>query len=68
MKDKYFLKKEKVANLLFDLVKYLLTALVAVLLLAEKSLSMGKIFMMSIIAIFLLMAAVIITPVREEEK
>jgi hypothetical protein len=32
MGDKYFHKREKAANLLFDLVKYLLTALGATLL------------------------------------
>jgi hypothetical protein len=36
MIDKYFYKREKVANLLFDLVKYLLTALGATLLFTDK--------------------------------
>ena len=42
MVDKYFYKREKVANLLFDLVKYLLTALGATLLFTDKDLSTGQ--------------------------
>ena len=41
MADKYFYKREKVANLLFDLVKYLLTALGATLLFTDKEISIG---------------------------
>lgn len=66
MKDKYFLKKEKVANLLFDLVKYLLTTLGAMILLSEKSIKPDVVVITVLIAAIILMTAVLITPVKEE--
>jgi hypothetical protein len=66
MKDKYFLKKEKVANLLFDFVKYLLTTLSAILLLSEKALNLAAIVVTVGIAGIILIAAIFITPLKEE--
>lgn len=65
MKDRYFLKKEKIANLLFDLVKYLLTTLGAMILLSEKTVNVFSIVITLGIAVIILMTAIIITPVKE---
>jgi hypothetical protein len=66
IKDKYFLKKEKVANLLFDLVKYLLTTMGAILLLSEKPLSLNLVAVVILVAVVVFTLAVFITPVKEE--
>jgi hypothetical protein len=66
MKDKYFLKKEKLANLLFDIVKYLLTTLGAIILLAERSISPVTVTIVVVIAVIILSLAVFITPLKED--
>jgi membrane protein YdbS with pleckstrin-like domain len=66
MKDKYFLKKEKVADLLFDLVKYLLTAITAGVMLSEKPINLISVIAGGIIAIIIFIVAVRITPAKEE--
>ncbi len=66
MKDKYSLKKEKVANLLFDLVKYLLTTIGAIVLLTEKSLNLVAIAITVVIAVIILIIAILLTPLKEE--
>ena len=66
MKDRYFHKKKKVADLLFDLVKYLLTALGAVLLFSEKSLSLNMVIVVTIIILGVFIFAVFITPLKED--
>jgi hypothetical protein len=66
MHDKYFLKKEKLANLLFNIVKYLLTTLGAIILLAEKTISPVRVTIVVVIAVIILMLAVFITPLKEE--
>jgi len=66
IKDKYFLKKEKLANLFFDIVKYLLTTLGAIILLAEKTISPVRVTIVVVIAVIILMLAVFITPLKEE--
>ncbi len=66
MQDKYFHKKEKLANLLFDLVKYLLTTVGALLLLSEKSIRPLPIIFTIIIAAGILTAAILITPIKED--
>ncbi|MDP2280036.1 MAG: hypothetical protein Q8K51_17695 [Nitrospirota bacterium] len=66
MKDRYFLKKEKVANLMFDLVKYLLTAVGAIVLLSEKPINPSAIVITVMIAAIILVAAIIVTPVKED--
>lgn len=65
MKDKYFLKKEKVANLRFDLVKYLLTTMGAIMLLSDKPIKPVAVVVTVVIAAFILMAAILITPLKE---
>jgi hypothetical protein len=66
MHDKYFLKKEKLADLLFDIVKYLLTTLGAIILLAEKPISPVTVTIVVVIAVIILTLAVFITPLKEE--
>lgn len=66
VKDKYFLKKEKVANLLFDLVKYLLTAIGAITLLSEKTINLKLLLITSAIALIVFILAIVITPVKED--
>ncbi len=66
MHDKYFHKKEKLANLLFDLVKYLLTTLGAIILLAEKTINLFTVAVIIVIAVIILTLAVFITPIKEE--
>jgi len=65
MKDRYFLKKEKVANLLFDLVKYLLTTMAAVMLLSKELPDIRILLSTSLIAIVIFAVAVYITPMKE---
>ncbi|MEW6067304.1 MAG: hypothetical protein AB1610_03290 [Nitrospirota bacterium] len=66
MKDRYFLKKEKVANLMFDLVKYLLTTLGAILLLSEKTINIFAVVITVVIAIIIFITAFVITPLKED--
>lgn len=66
MRDKYFLKKEKLANLLFDIVKYLLTTLGAIMLLSEKAMSSFTVTIVVVIAVIILTLAIFITPLKEE--
>ncbi len=66
VKDKYFLKKEKVANLLFDLVKYLLTAIGAITLLSEKTINLKLLLITSAIALIVFILAIVITPIKED--
>jgi hypothetical protein len=66
MRDKYFLKKEKLADLLFDIVKYLLTTLGAIILLSEKAMSPFTVTIVVVIAVIILTLAVFITPLKEE--
>jgi glycerol-3-phosphate acyltransferase PlsY len=64
--DKYFYKREKVANLLFDLVKYLLTALGAMLLFTDKSISTGIVVIIAFLAILVFIFGIFITPRKED--
>jgi hypothetical protein len=64
MNDKYFLKKEKVANLLFDLVKYLLTALGAAVLFGKEFSDIKVLLLTLVIAIITFSLGVIITPIK----
>lgn len=66
MVDKYFYKREKVANLLFDLVKYLLTALGATLLFTDKEISTGIILIIAVLAICVFVMGIFITPKKED--
>jgi hypothetical protein len=66
MHDKYFLKKEKLADMLFDIVKYLITALCATLFLSEKTFSIIKVFIAGFIAVIISALAIFITPLKEE--
>lgn len=66
MKDKYSLKKEKVANLLFDLVKYLLTTIGAIMLLKKEMYSFKALLISFVIAIIVFAVAVFITPLKED--
>ncbi len=65
MVDKYFYKREKVANLLFDLVKYLLTALGATLLFTDKDINIGVILIIVALAILVFVLGIFITPRKE---
>jgi phosphate starvation-inducible membrane PsiE len=65
MVDKYFYKREKVANLLFDLVKYLLTALGATLLFTDKDINIGVILIIAALAILVFVLGIFITPRKE---
>ena len=65
MKDENFLKKEKVANLLFDLVKYLLTTLGAIVLLGKEMPDFRVLLTTFAIAIIVFALAVFITPKKE---
>jgi hypothetical protein len=66
MHDKYFLKKEKLANMLFDIVKYLLTALCAMLFISETRFSTLKLFIAALIAVIISIIAIFITPLKED--
>ena len=65
MVDKYFYKREKVANLLFDLVKYLLTALGATLLFTDKDISVVVILIIAALAMLVFVLGIFITPRKE---
>ena len=65
MIDKYFYKREKVANLLFDLVKYLLTALAAMLLFTDKIIEFKIILVIGVLGILVFILAIFITPKKE---
>ncbi len=64
--DKYFHKREKVANLLFDLVKYLLTALGATLLFTDKEISTGIILIIAALALLVFVMGIFINPRKED--
>jgi hypothetical protein len=66
MRDKYFLKKEKVADLLFDLVKYLLTTIGAIMLLQKEIYSFKALLISFVIAIIVFAVAVFIAPLKED--
>ena len=66
MVDKYFYKREKVANLLYDLVKYLLTALGATLLFTDKEISTGIILIIAALALLAFVMGIFITPRKED--
>jgi len=65
MEDKYFYKREKVANLFFDLVKYLLTALAATLLFTDKFIDVNIILVIGALGILIFILAIFITPKKE---
>ena len=65
MEAKYFYKREKVANLLFDLVKYLMTALGATLLFTDKVIELRLILIISALSIIVFVLAIFITPEKE---
>ena len=65
MIDKYFYKREKVANLFFDLVKYLLTALAATLLFTDKIIGFKIILVIGALGILVFILAIFITPKKE---
>ena len=62
----HFYKREKVANLLFDLVKYLLTALGATLLFTDKEISTGIILIIAVMAIWVFVMGIFIIPKKED--
>ena len=64
--DKYFYKREKVANLLFDLVKYLLTALGATVLFTDKDIPTGIVFISAFLAALVFVLGIFITPRKED--
>ncbi len=66
MRDRYFLKKEKVADLLFDLVKYLLTTIGAIMLLTKEQPHLNVLLASFLIAIVIFAAAIVITPAKED--
>lgn len=66
MVDRYFYKREKVANLLFDLVKYLLTALGATLLFTDREISTGIILIIAALALLVFVMGIYITPRKED--
>jgi len=66
MVDKYFYKREKVANLLFDLVKYLLTALGATLLFTDKDIDIRVILAIATLSILVFVLGIFITPKKED--
>ena len=66
MIDKYFYKREKVANLFFDLVKYLLTALAATLLFTDKIIGFKIILVIGALGILVFILAIFITPKKED--
>ena len=66
MIDKYFYKREKVANLFFDLVKYLLTALAATLLFTDKIIEFKIILVIGALGILVFILAIFITPKKED--
>jgi hypothetical protein len=66
MIDKYFYKREKVANLFFDLVKYLLTALAATLLLTDKIIEFKIILVIGALGTLVFILAIFITPKKED--
>ena len=66
MGDKYFYKREKVANLLFDLVKYLLTALGAMLLFTDKNISTGIVVIIALLVTLVFIFGIFITPLKED--
>ncbi len=66
MGDKYFYKREKVANLLFDLVKYLLTALGATILFTDKEVSTTIVFISAFMAALVFVLGIFITPGKED--
>ena len=53
------------ANLLFDLVKYLLTALAATILFTDKVIGFKIIFVIGALAILIFILAIFITPERK---
>jgi hypothetical protein len=62
----YFYKREKAANLLFDLVKYLLTALGATVLFTDKIISTGMIVTAAFMAVLVFVLGIFITPKKED--
>lgn len=58
--------RSKVANLLFDLVKYLLTALGATLLFTDKEISTGIILIIAALALLVFVMGIYITPRKED--
>ncbi len=66
MVDKYFYKREKVANLLFDLVKYLLTALGATLLFTDRTVSTVIVLLIAARAILIFALGIFVTPKKED--
>ena len=61
-----YYKREKVANLLFDLVKYLLTALGAMLLFTDKNISTGIVVIIALLATLVFIFGIFITPLKED--
>jgi len=66
MGDKYFYKREKVASLLFDLVKYLLTALGATVLFTDKNIPTGIIVISAFLAVLVFVLGIFITPKKDD--
>ncbi len=66
MVDRYFYKREKVANLLFDLGRYLLTALRATLLFTDREISTGIILIIAALALLVFVMGIYITPRKED--
>jgi hypothetical protein len=52
--------------MLFDIVKYLLTAICAMLFISEESFSFVKVFIAALIAVIITVIATFITPLKEE--
>lgn len=66
MSDRYAKKKDKIADLLFDLVKYLLTTVGAIVLLLDKPIRPIAVIAAVVLAIIIFMLAVLITPLKED--
>lgn len=64
-KNRYFLKREKIANLLFDLAKYLLTVIVAGGMFLGDAFDRKTVSVGFCLAVIMVIVAVIATPSHE---
>jgi len=64
MKDRHFERRDKTANLLFDLAKYLLTTAGAVILLHNEPVNVGILILTFLVALLIFILAVYITPAK----
>ena len=66
MRSSHHHKREKLANLFFDLVKYLLTVIGVGAILPESKISIGTAMVGIIVALVVLTVALVITPEETE--